>query len=75
MTGSAFRRNVAESLGVASANAIYRREYQPTSAELARVRAFVEGCEVAWITTATKAEAKRMETNLKREWLPPRTKI
>jgi hypothetical protein len=74
MTGSAFRRNVAEHLGIATAAAIKSRAYQPTDDELARIRAFIEACEVAWITTDTPASALTLEREIKREWIPPLTK-
>lgn len=74
MTGSAFRRNVAEHLGIASANDIYKRIYQPTDQEVSRVRAFIEGCEAAWITCPTEPAAVDLETRMKREWTPPLTK-
>jgi hypothetical protein len=43
MTGSAFRRNVAEHLGIASARDIKNRAYQPTPSEVARVRKWIDG--------------------------------
>ncbi len=75
MTSSAFRRNVAQHLGIAAAAAIKKKAYEPTADEVARVRAFIEGCEVAWVTTETKAGALDLETRLKREWMPPLTKM
>jgi hypothetical protein len=57
MTGSAFRRNVAEHLGISTAARIKARTYQPDTDEVARVRRFVEGCQVAWLVCETKTAA------------------
>ncbi len=75
MTGSAFRRNVAEFLGVASAADIKSRRYQPTDEEIAVIRGWIEECEVAWLTRPTEAEAVALETRMKNELKPPLTKI
>ena len=74
MTGSAFRRNVAEHLGIATAAAIKNRTYQPTVEEIAAVRAFIDRCSIAWLACATADEAKALETDFKNEWKPPLTK-
>ena len=74
MTGSALRRNVAEHLAIASAADIKARRYAPTPHDAARVVAFIDGCEVAWIACATPAEARLLETRIKAEWMPPLTK-
>ena len=74
MTNSAFRRNVAEHLGIASANDIAERKYVPTSEDVSRVNEWIESCEVAWIICPTHEEAVALETAMKREWLPPLTK-
>jgi hypothetical protein len=44
MAGSAMRRNVAQHLGIASANDIYKRRYQPTPEEVQSVRDWLDGC-------------------------------
>lgn len=75
LTSSAFRRNVAAHLGIASARAIYLGDYVPTAEDLARVRTFIEGCRVAWLPTTTKAGARSLESELKTEWMPPLTKM
>jgi excinuclease UvrABC nuclease subunit len=75
MTSSAFRRNVAEHLGISTAALIKSKAYQPDDDEVASIRAFVEGCEVAWVTTSTPADALHLETNMKLEWTPPLTKM
>lgn len=74
MTASAFRRNVAEHLGIASADDIKTKTYIPTPDEVRAVRDFVDGCELAWRTTESKAQAVELETAMKREWRPPLTK-
>ena len=74
LTSSAFRRNVAEHLGIASANAIKTGLHRPTPEEVRRVRKWVEACDVAWVTTATEAEAIAVERAVKRQWRPPLTK-
>jgi len=72
--GSAFRRNVAEALGIASAADIYTGRYALTDAELATVRTWIMGCEVAWLPLATKEAAAQAERDLKTEWRPSLTK-
>jgi hypothetical protein len=74
MTGSALRRNVAEHLGIAPAGDIKDGEYRPTLQDAARVVAYIDGCEVAWITCLNPAAAHRLEADMKREYLPPLTK-
>jgi hypothetical protein len=75
MTGSALRPNVAERLGISTAQLTYERAYQPGSEELARIRGFVEGCEVAWIVCTTSADALDLGGRMKQEWVPPLTKL
>lgn len=75
MTSSAFRRNVAQHLGIATADDIKTRAYQPTDAEVASVRAFIEGCDVAWTVCDSPAAAAALEAELKREWMPPLTRM
>jgi hypothetical protein len=75
MTGSALRRNVAQYLGIATANEIKTRAYQPTDDEVQAVRGFIEGCEVAWLVCQTKLAARDLEDRLKREWRPPLTRM
>lgn len=75
MTGSAFRRNVAQHLGIAAANEIYSGDYRCTDEDVLEVWAFIKGCHVAWITTATADEAGDLERGMKREWMPPLTRL
>ncbi len=70
MTGSALRRNVAERLGIASARAIKKREYRPTTEDARRVVDWIDGCEVAWIACATPKDAKDLERDMKDEAKP-----
>lgn len=71
---SAFRRNVAEHLGFGAANDIKEKRVRPTPEQLAEVRAWIVGCSVAWIECETGAAAKRLEGDMKLEWLPPLTR-
>jgi hypothetical protein len=75
MTSSAFRRNVAEHLGISTATLIKSKAYQPNDDEMKSIRAFVEACEVAWVTMETPADALILETSMKLEWTPPLTKM
>jgi hypothetical protein len=59
ISGSAFRRNVAESLGIASAADIKSGRYAPTDVELVAVRAWIMSCEIAWLTFVTKEAAQQ----------------
>jgi hypothetical protein len=74
MTGSALRRNIAEYLGFATANEIKKRAYQCTAEEAAAVRAWLDGCEIAWITCKSKAAGEDLEDDSRREYKPPLTK-
>lgn len=74
MTGSALRRNVAEHLGIADAGDIKKRLYKPFPAEAARVVAWIDACEIAWIACGSAQEARQLERALKFEWMPPLTK-
>lgn len=73
--GSAFRRNVAQHLGFASAADIKAKRVALTADQLAKVRAWILACQVAWIVCPSEAAAIRMENTLKAEWKPPLTKI
>lgn len=75
MTGSSFRRNVANHLAIATGHAIKTKSYEPTAQEVRAVRDFIESCEVAWLTTDTKPAALELEGRMKREWKPPLTKV
>ena len=74
MTGSAMRRNVAEYLGIATADDIKERRYQPTPAEVQAVRDWLDGCHIAWVECESAAAAKSLEDDFKREYMPPLTK-
>jgi excinuclease UvrABC nuclease subunit len=76
MTGSALRRNVASRLlKTVTAADIKAGRYQPTSAELERVRDYLETCEIAWWKTGSDQEAVDLEKAVKREWRPHFTKV
>lgn len=74
-TGSAFRRNVAEHLGYGTPAAIKSKEVELTNEQLAALREWIDGCEVAWLTCATAEEAIELERKLKEEFKPPLTKV
>jgi excinuclease UvrABC nuclease subunit len=75
MTNSAFRRNVAAHLGIASSADIKARRYVTTVDEAARVSAWIAECELAWLECDSELEAVLLETALKSEVKPPLTKI
>jgi hypothetical protein len=75
ISGSAFRRNVAEYLGFASSADIKARRVALTVDQLAAVRAWIIGCRLTWLVCASTAAAIRTEAALKAEWMPPLTKI
>jgi hypothetical protein len=74
MTNSALRRNVAQLLGIATAADIKGRRYHPTAKDTAAVRAWLDGCEIAWRECADEPAAVALETALKAEHMPPLTK-
>jgi Holliday junction resolvase RusA-like endonuclease len=74
MTNSAFRRNVAEELGIAAASAIKDGVYVPSAEDVQSVNEWVRGCEGAWIVCESHDAAIELEKAMKREWLPPLTK-
>jgi hypothetical protein len=74
MGTSAMRRNIAEHLAIAKAKDIKEGLHRMTSKEAARVRAWLDGCEIAWRECVNDAAAKKLETAMKRECLPPLTK-
>lgn len=75
MRSSAFRRNVAQHLGIASADDIYRGRYRPSTIDLERVRAWIEECELAWMATESEPDAVALEAALKSEAMPPLTRL
>ncbi len=74
MTNSAFRRNVAEHLGIATAADIKARRCSPTAVDAKRIGEFVETTKFAWIVCESEADAVALETRLKAEFKPPLTK-
>ncbi len=74
LASSAFRRNVAEHLGVGSAAAIKAGDVVLSEKQLDQVRQWIMGCEVAWLTCSTADEAVSLEASLKLEFKPPLTK-
>jgi hypothetical protein len=74
MTGSAMRRNIAEYLGFGSANDIKERRLTPTPEQVVAVRDWLDTCEIAWLECDSEPAAKRLEDEMKMEYLPPLTK-
>ena len=74
MGTSAFRRNVAESLGHGSSADIKEQRVILTPDELAAVRAWIIGCSVTWIVCPSTTAALTLESRMKAEWMPPLTK-
>ena len=72
--GSAFRRNVAEALGFASPADIKSKRTRLTEEQLAALRSWILGCQVAWLTTPSIAAALRAEVELMTEFMPRLTK-
>jgi hypothetical protein len=73
MTNSALRRNVAEHLGIATANDI-KTGRPVTRAEADQVNAWLDSCEASWLVADSEAAALELEEAFKRDWLPPVTK-
>lgn len=73
LSWSAFRRNVAEQFGIPTSQTRPHKDCL-SSAQLGRVNAWVDGCEVAWIETDSVEGAKKLEKRLKSEFMPPLTK-
>jgi hypothetical protein len=74
MGTSALRRNIAEHLGIATAADIKAKRYPVTTEEAARVRAWLDECEITWRECPDAAAAKQLEDAMKAEHLPPLTK-
>jgi hypothetical protein len=75
MANSALRRNVAETLGiVVDANDIKTGGYRPTVDDAQTVNTWIDGCEFAWRSCDSEADAVALETAMKSEWLPRLTK-
>lgn len=71
---SAFRRNVAEDLGIGSADDIKAGRCRPAVEQVDRVNERVRACTIAWITCESHEDARSLETHMKQEWMPPLTK-
>lgn len=74
LSWSAFRRNVAEYLGIAPSTLTRRRPPQLAEEQVAPVNDWIAACELRWIACATKQEAADLEDRLKAEAKPPLTK-
>lgn len=74
LSRSAFRRNVAELLGVATVAQAKVRPTVMTQKQVDTVNAWIAECEVAWAEASSKEHAKLLESELKAERMPPLTK-
>lgn len=74
ISGSAFRRNVAEHLGYGRASAIKADPVSLSDDAIEAVNAWVRGCELAFMQTDDGEAALEMERDLKAEHKPPLTK-
>jgi excinuclease UvrABC nuclease subunit len=71
---SAFRRNVAEHLGLGFAAEIKDGRRVFDVQEILLINTWIGACEVAWIVCGSEADACKLEDSLKEEFLPPLTK-
>lgn len=73
LSWSSFRRNVAEKFSIPTSQT---RPHKGSldSAQLDRVNAWVDECDVAWIERDSVEGAKKLEERLKSEFRPPLTK-
>lgn len=74
LRNSAFRRNVAEFLGLGAAADIYSRRVRLDLDQLRAVRQWIMACSVAWVECSSEPEAVALEEALKAERLPRLTK-
>lgn len=74
LSNSAFRRNVAEYLGIGSAADIKAGRKKLSSEEVDRVVDFIDGCKLRWLVCESKAAALQLESEMKDEHQPPLTK-
>ena len=75
LTGSAFRRNVAETLSIASAADIKSGRKQLTRLEVDQVCLWISACEVTWRVCESHDQACDLERRMKHEFRPPLTKM
>jgi hypothetical protein len=74
MGSSAFRRNVAEHLGLGAPADLKAKRVRLRPADIASVRQWIFDCAVAWVECRSIEAAKSLEIDMKTEWLPPLTK-
>ncbi len=74
LSRSAFRRNVAEHIGVATVAQAKIRPTVMTDEQVDAVNEWVTGCEVAWMEAVSAAHARQLEDELKAERRPFLTK-
>lgn len=71
MSGSAFRRNVAEHLGFGAAATIKADPSTLAASQVDAVNTWIRECELGWLETDAAVD---LERRLKREYMPPLTK-
>jgi excinuclease UvrABC nuclease subunit len=74
LTGSAFRRNVAEHLGLGTATEIKKRRRVLSTTEIALGCKWISECEVTWIVCGSDSDALAKEKAMKAEFKPLLTK-
>ena len=62
---SAFRSNVAASLGFGQAKSLHEGQVNLTASQMGRVDEWINGCQVAWISCATGQQAVELSRKLK----------
>ncbi len=71
LSRSSFRRNVCDFLGIAPTSKTTVRPTLMTAADVEPVNRWIRGCEIAWIECRSVSDAKALERDLHREWMPP----
>lgn len=73
MSNSAMRRNIAQHLGFGVAKEIKDGTCQLTDEQIVAVRAWLDGCEIAWRAREGDASAIELEHEMNLEYKPPLT--
>lgn len=74
MGGSAYRRNVTELFGTATAADIKERRYKTTERDAKHVTYWTHQSSIKWRACESREAAVDLERRLKAEWMPPLTK-
>ncbi len=75
LTGSAFRRNVAEHLGIATSADIKAKRREISRKEADAIGIWISNCQVTWIVCDSEFDACSLEDRMKQEYQPPLTKL